>query len=502
MAKSSRLTEDYRTSKGYIHGHVGSYRNYKMSVSEAMLQTTAAYRDAREYFKQKAGVNLGTKPETAMGIVSGISALLEKHIESLPAKSRVSPAKIDATQGKSFFGVSREIGIAKKASQLDKMVDKYVDNIDSLGEYLKALSKVVEDFANIRVDELMKIYAEVGDSNEEFEQVLREKGANMPSIDGKALSFFEVGPSFTATRNMLKSYVQLRKIHNKMEGGGKLDSSGKNLAVESMRKIGGQLINIGGSGRELTLEASLNNVNFFYQEEMKDLMKKINARGSGIVSKGTGSVKLEPGDVSNYQLLTRKRTTSKADVDLVFDIGRDSTSIEVNFGISLKQKEITSKFGSRTVKVLDGANLKDFLNRSKVLQTYLEYQLLNSMVYQGENNYQAIKMLAAVRGLLPALTGAMNRQDMAYILVFSNKVISMYDYLTEIERKGLNLSSVVFKGENTVSGLVRKKGYRVRDFQDPKKTPIQNGIDRSRVMRDHIYKTIKVRIDTPVPSKY
>lgn len=479
----------------YVHALKTSYSPI-IDAGEAKAKTIVEYRRAANKFKRKASMNLGVAPNQALHAIEQATELMSNLMldESLlqgktenpsgfkPLKSGISTEykgkSIDISE-KSFQAIASSITNAKNARSADYS-DPILENVESLSEYLRAIEGVIEDYGNLDQGALA--------------QLIQQSGGNVDGIAGKVLRLPQSkadklslihGPSGTqktSLLNLIRGWEEIVKFMGKT-GSSKVD------AKEVMRQVPGWMKGIGGQGMEVMVAAGMQSAQFKASKEMQDICKTLGGTIVPSSASSAGQAEFDP-NIKHYGLLNSKTTTRKGDIGVSFEIGSESGSFTADLGMSLKQKKL--KEGKSTLFDVHTGNYREFMIRTNNFRTVLEYDLTNSLVHggaTGNSHYLALKSLLAAQGALDALTGVQTREDMAYLLIFSNKVISMYDYLNNMGsgEKGLSLT---IKGDKELAGIGRKAGYRRSDNID--------AYERSRKVLNLLYsKQVNIKGSTP-----
>lgn len=506
MAKKQTLMDRYKKAKQstmfdnlgnvYVHALKSSY-NPLITPAEAKQKTLVEYRRAANKFKRKAAKNFGVDPDRALDIVEQATVLMDNLIldpNLLQGKtenpSGFQPLKtglgtdykgksIEISE-KSFQAIASSITNAKNFRSADYS-EPILQNVNSLAEYIDKIEEVIEDYGNLSQGALAELVQNSDGNLDGIAQRVLKLPVSQP--DKLSLIHGPAGTQKTSINNLIKGWEELVKFK------GRTKSSKKDEAKEVMRQVPGWMKGIGGQGMEVMVAAGMQSAQFTASKEMEELCKAIGGKIIPSQSSSSGNADFDP-DIKHYDLLSSKNTTRKGDIALTFEIGRETGNFVVELGMSLKQKKL--KPGKSTSFDVHTGNYREFLIRTNNFRTALEYDLTNSLVHKGatgNSHYLALKSLLAAQGALDALTGVQTREDMAYLLVFSNKVVSMHEYITSMSKDHSNLTLAI-KGDKELSGITRKAGYRRQDFE--------NAYDRSRKLLNLLYlKEVNIKGKTP-----
>lgn len=460
----------------YIHALKSSYAPI-ISPGEAKAQALIEYRRSTNRFKSKAAKNLGVDSETALNAITQMKDLMSftmSNTDVLQGKtenpSAFKPLRTESkmTHGnktldltdRSFQAIASSITNAKNRGWADYS-EPILENANLLSEYIKSIEDVIEDYASLQVGSIAQLVLETGGNiPNAVDQI-----ANLPQSGNGGINLLTGpdGTQKTSLKNLVEGWKEL--VEYASGAGSKAD------AKEIMRKAPGWMKGIGGQGMEVMAAAATQSAEFTLSDEMKKFCESVGAEIIPSTASSSGEAAYDP-NIRNYHLLNGSGATRKGDVNVAFRVGQNEGSFEMSFGMSLKQKKLkegkTSKFDAHT------GNYKNFLIRANSYGSLLEYDLMNSLVHMGATgnpNYLAYKSLLAARGAVDALAGVQTREDMAYLLVFSNKVISMYDYLNSMTMDksdgGIGPLALTIKGDKNLANINRKVGYRRQDNVDP-----------------------------------
>lgn len=508
MAKSKTLYDRYKKSRmsmktpsGEIYAHAlkTSYRPV-ISASEAKANALAEYKKSTQRFRKKAAENFGVNTDTALHAIAQMKDLMNATISNedvlngrtenpsgfkpLRTQSMMQHGNktLDLTD-KSFQAIASSITNAKNRGWADYS-GPILENAQLLSEYIQSIQDVIEDYGNLESGTIASLIAQTGgeipDAINALISLPRSSNGSISLIDGPK------GTQRTSLLNLMEGWNTL--VSYASNGNNKTD------AKEIMRKVPGWMKGIGGQGMEVMAAAAVQSGEFVVSKEIKDICDSLGAEIVPSTSSNSSQVSFDP-NIKNYNLLNGSGTVRKSDVFVTFKVGEDHGSFEMNFGMSLKQKKLQE---SKTTKLnFHTGNYKNFLIRAKSYGTLLEYDLTNSLIHMGATGnagYLAYKSLLAARGAVDALTGVQTREDMAYLLVFSNKVVSMYDYLNSMsmakDEGGVGPLSLTIGGDKALVGISRKAGYRRKDYIDP--------YARSREVLKLMYScTVTVKGQTP-----
>lgn len=460
----------------YIHALKSSYKPI-LNAGAAKQKALQEYRRSTSRFKRKAAQNLGVDADVALGIITGMQDLMQATISDgdvLQGKvenpSGFQPLKtqsymvhgdktIDLTE-KSFQAIASSITNADKRKWADYS-EPILQNAALLQEYITEIETIIEDYSAFDTGTLAQIVAESGGTV----PGALDRLISLPKSDDNKISLIH-GPSGTqktSLQALISGWETLLEYSS--------NGNGKAEAKEIMRKAPGWMKGIGGQGMEVMVAAAMQSAQFKVSDEMKSVCEALNATIVPSSASSSGEAAYDP-NIRNYNLLNGTGATRKGDIDVSFKVGEGEGSFEMSFGMSLKQKKL--KEGKSSTFDAHTGSYKNFLIRANSYGSVLEYDLTNSLVHMGATgnaNYLAYKSLLAARGAVDALAGVQTREDMAYLLIFSNKVISMYDYLNSIgaskEDGGIGPLTLKINGDKEMSGIGRKSGYRRQDFLDP-----------------------------------
>lgn len=500
--KKARKNSMMRTPEGniYVHALKASYKPV-ISAADAKASAQVEYKRSIAKFKRKAADNMGVDADKALQVISEMEKLMSTTMSNddvLQGKtenpSGFKPLRTEAsmTHGnrtldltdKSFQAIASSITNAKNRGWAD-YAEPILENATLLSEYISSIEAVIEDYTDLEAGTLAKLVQESGGA---IPGVLAQV-ISLPRSGNGGISLIH-GPSGTQRTSLL----------NLIEGWNTLvnfagTSGGRSDAKEIMRKVPGWMKGIGGQGMEVMAAAAMQSAEFTVSNEMKNICAALGAEIVPSTASSSGEAQYDP-NIRHYNLLNGSGATRKGDVNVSFRVGETNGSFDMNMGMSLKQKKLkpakTSKFDIHT------GSYKNFLIRANSYASALEYDLTNSLVHGGatsNSNYLAYKALLAARGAVDALTGVQTREDMAYLLVFSNKVISMYDYLNSVSAGtkdgGIGPLSLTIGGDKALPGIGRKSGYRRQDNFD--------AYVRSRKVLDLMYScTVTIKGQTPL----
>jgi hypothetical protein len=318
-------------------------------------------------------------------------------------------------------------------------------------------SNLYKDLHHTKVKDLV---TDVDRLNDAF-QAQKEVMEKIEEVDKRILKYYQdrVGKSFSSFSapvpigNGLETLSQTGKVHTSVQnwkrGWGKMEeaiakagttgkmqktvtfakvsSKGEKKASRQVTKVVGDTVghlnNVKGEILEVGLAAIL-------RGSMDDMVKSFEKSGvtSGEVINAGASYVSDP--------ILGKKVTSKTDVGISFDIGKDGMKVNIGFSAKAQLKDGPTKKTS----FLKSSYGKIML-RADLLDSHVEY-MINNLVAHGKYSeaIQARKIVAAKMALIAV--GGLEKVDEVYFIAYLDKVVSLPDMLQSMSsnpKSGLNL---------------------------------------------------------------
>ena len=350
--------------------------------------------------------------------------------------------------------------------------DELFNDVEAFSKYVEALGASLEAFR--KTSQLER---------ESIMNALENKRLNIPST--AALSDLKIIKSdkkadaglkkLIASVELLQRYAD--PLSMKYSHLAQTPNISEEDAREIVRTIGGSLNGLKGGFFEVA-------VNDLIAQMRGDLVSSIE-QAVGDKAKLTG-VEMA-GQTSVKSKVTGKKVVSKSDLNVGMTFGKDHSKMTI--GLSLKTAT-PDKDGYRTTRLVGRANLGDLLNRAGTLIDESTYHLANIIAGNGSTSgavYRAAKTRASALLSIQALSGLGEKSDTAYFVMYTDKIVNISSYLSEIsKRKQLPLSaslSGVESVKNTIQS--RRESYDYVEMYN-----------RSRESLRLILSSVKVSIDS------
>lgn len=513
----------------YVHYQSSNFKP-KTKVAEIDRLIKSAYVDAAKSVRATQSKYLGKTEEEAADIIDQIKEVVSGSIST--KKSSTMSSQIRDNLGDISF--SQLSNVAKKAE------DDIVFNGSQLAKFNEELKNIIDQMATITPEQMLEVskaaeeslkskkippnlpggifqYTKGNKDSYWYDKQLKQYRSQFAFIEGSK-------KANTALLRLITAYKRLEDIQIRAVGPLTVNESKEINHIIS--KLGGLVNTLGTSGIELVIANAIQVGALTANETISDFFKSIGgSEGASIevspAGEDTGG--LNKDDMSgflreNSQYISNPERSfvNKSDVNISFKkLGENGGELVINIGLNIKDYKENQK-GEINPTFLGKGNYKDYLIRSEVFRTEMEYDLINSIAQKyskaqlkkdkkgslirtksgtasydkktlNEGNYIAIKNLMAAKSALTAIVGLQNREDASYLVVFSNKVITTYDLFTKMagqERMRLELEIL---NEDVIAPFVTEF------FQTPA-DEIQDAYTRSRNILEASYANFKVSV--------
>lgn len=534
-SKYSRMRLNGFLLNGSVYVHYDPV-NFKprTNVAEIDKSIASAYRGAASKMKSVASKNMGTTEVEAVKIIDELKQVIEGKIGNGRTASKIE--KGSGLASKERAGLEKQ-SFSVWGNKARNAKDTMVFDAEQLSKYIKELEKLIEQVAKVPPDVMVKVAKEAemafGDAKEEASkegatEIARKKVEDIDNgyfqfTKGRKSIWYDkeldvIAPDFnlipnsgkanTSLLRLITGYNQLKNIHAK----GEVDSQAGTVN-HIMSKLAGLINSVGTSGQEVAIAKSLTYATILASEEIKKFVEgrgyaKTAVRGT---TAGETNVTFTDQDLPKYydeMSDLGKSIVSKSDVNIVFrKKGKTGAELDFNFGLNIKDYKTTSA-GTISPTFLGSGNYKDFLIRGEIYKTALEYDLINSIAQKFSkaelrkdakndrdydkktfitHNYDAIKKLVAARTAFSSIGGLGNKKDTAYLVVFTNKVITTHSLFSKMADGTTPRLNLTIANEDKINPYVNS-------FVETPADVATDAYIRSRKILDIAYADFKVKV--------
>lgn len=524
-SKKGRLQlEDGYKLNGSVYIHYDS-ANFKTKTNIAEIDTTIekAYSDAALKMRSVASKNMGLTEEKAAELIDQIKQVISGKLGSSRTTAKIEKGSALASQERESLG---DKSFAKIAAQARAAKEDLIFNAEQLADFNKELQGLIDQVSNIPPELMVKIAKQAEDAF---------KGATQKQIESTDNGYFQftkgrkqiwyddalkvLAPDFNLIPNSGKANTSLLRLITgyqrlmAIQAKGNLSEAGKE-ANHIIAKLSGLINAVGTSCQEVTIAKATTSAALLAKQEIKDFVEGRGYAKTAVkgITAGEGTVEYIDEDLPKFadeMSDMEKSFVSKSDVNIVFrKKGKTGGELDFNFGLNIKDYK-QDNAGTISPTFLGSGNYKDYLIRSEVYKTELEYDLINSIAqrfssarlkksssgkYTGytnlkEENYLAIKNLIAAKSAFMSIAGLGNAKDTSYLVVFTNKVMTTYDLFTKMAKNEKNIGRLQLNiaNEDVVMPYVS-------DFMQTPADEAQDAYMRSRKILDIAYANFKVSV--------
>lgn len=521
--KSGKLRLDGYLLNGSVYVHYNSANfSPRTNVAEIDKTISATYSDAAKQMRVAASKNMGATEEEAIKIINEMKQVVEGKIGSGRAASKIEKGSGLASKERSGLG---DASFSAMGARARAAKDELAFNADALSKYIAELEKLFDEVAKIPPETMISIAKKAEDSFKKAspDQVKSIDNGYFQFTKGRKSIWYDeqlnvIAPDFnlipssgkanTSLLRLITGYQQLKSIQAKGESASK---AGEVNHIVS--KLGGLINSVGTSGQEVVIAKSLTSATILANEEIKKFIEsrgyvkgavKGSTAGETTVSFSDADMPKHAEEMSDFG----KSFVSKSDVNITFrQRGKTGGELEFDLGLNIKDYKV-NKAGTISPTFLGQGNYKDYLIRSEIYKTALEYDLINSISQKFSKaklkkdaksnrdfdkktlntaNYNAIKKLVAAKSAFSSIAGLGTKKDTAYLVVFTNKVITTHELFDRMAQKESPQLSLTIANEDSINPYVNS-------FVE---TPGDVGTDayiRSRKILDIAYANFKVKV--------
>lgn len=438
----------------YIHTtDEGFATGYQQDIVPDKQAIQSEYKKQRTHFRSAAAKNLGMPSVKANSLLKQFKKLAEGQLASKEIQKAQTEVAAKLKQGVKTSGGKNVYQISAHQDTRSALAKTNFtgleEDISELDKFLQDLKAAALEYTNVPATLLASIEAQA-----------EETSPTSSAWKGK----FKEGEIFTSSpkaENSMKKLLGAISRLQKIRAGGVSSvgnittSSNKTMSEEEglLRLLSGLVTNVTGSGFEVGFDTAMKMAETYPDEVMKEIAKKFPGRiefsKSGAAGEGNS-----PIQNAEELKLTKNYAVNKGDVNYKLITTENGVEAEINLGLSLKDIEAGQ---DKPVSILGGANLYDFLARSSQLnKNFSLYVMLNGMTHRTQNTktkkgedakrttytygaaggaqgaWLRARQMIAARGAFIAFSGAGTRQDMAYFIVYRNKVIALDQLFMDI----------------------------------------------------------------------
>lgn len=418
----------------YLHTtNLGFAEGLAQAKIESYEEIKNTYKKQAKNFQNIAAKNFGLSKKDTMKLLGSFEGLTSSIISNKSIQEAQSGAAKHLKEQSVYkdLNVYQVVRSEEKRANLAKDIDAYVN-------FFNQIEKAVLEYRNVDEATLASIRSEAS-----------LKDADLKSLGSAAEgTIFQTSPKAnTSMKKLLAAVERARQIGSgALENRAGVGKYGGDEKDELIRIMSGLVSSVTGSGFEVGMDAFVKNsssyANEFIEKVAKDFGAEIVPEKSGLA--GEGTTKIEGAG------LTKNYAVNKGDVSYRLNFNGDGgLTVEVDLGLSLKDVTVGS---STRVSLVSGQNFNDFLIRTNQLKNNdALYTLMNGYVQRQDTSkegakkksytygaasgkdslFQRAKFQLAAYGALMIFGGALTRKDMAYFMVYRNKVISLYDLFNE-----------------------------------------------------------------------
>lgn len=399
----------------YVHRLKSSYApNYKKTNPEILeQQALQLYRKQSASLREKFRANelpdsTAKEGQQSLETIDLVLQAFQQSSDYLEMSDvNIFKDKEYEIDGKSFWSYST--GKKEREALFTKSKENLIELAKKLSASIEAFNGISEFQRKAIIDQVIKTKMKVPKSesfnalNEIYSDAKADKGIKR-LVAAEVLLLKYTGQLDT------KYATQIPNISDK-------DAS----AV--IRGLAGSLNNLKGGYFEIAVNELLNKAGTNFRKEIEKIGLKI----TGGSHQGDENVTSEA--------LGGRSTTSKT--DLVINLQSKKTAATMNVGLSLKTstRDLSRKKPKRETSLHTG-NLQSLMIRAQALVDDSAYHLVNSGLHHGSTSaiFRAAKMKTTAMLALDAVAGLGTKEDTAYFIMYTDKIVNISDYLDEIGR--------------------------------------------------------------------
>lgn len=454
----------------YLHTtNAGFAQGFKQTPLSKAQDIRDEYGRQAKKFKQTAAKNLGMSEEKAGDLLLQFEALADAQRSS----DRIQKAQKDVAS-KLKQGVKTTSGLnVYQLSSNQEARKTLLKNSEELDKFLTEMEKAARQYTRIPSSLIQSI--------EEEAKITSPTSSKWKGKFKEGEIFKSSKKAENSMKKLLGAIARLKQIRagEASSIGTVTVSSGAKMSEEEalLRLLSGLVTNVTGSGFEVGFNAAMKLGRNYPDKFLKEIANLSKGR---IVYSKSGAAGEGKADIENAAEmdLTKDYAVNKGDVNYDLRVKENGVYVDINIGLSLKDIEAGK---DKPVSIMGGANLYDFLARSQQLQHNNDlYIMMNGFINrkkrEGTKNvydygaagtghhlsaYSIARRMIAAKGALIAFAGAGTRQDMAYFIVYRNKVIGLEELFLNIQSGTAKEPNLTIETPDNASSIVA--GYQGLD---------------------------------------
>ena len=434
----------------YIHYRKSQYEMQAMKANVPGMQRQAAiiYKQQSKnlinrFAKNEPSIKTSQEAIEALDTIEDVLNFFinNKEYEKVVGNTNVFLDDKYKVNDKSFWSYSQSKG--KR--------DELFSDMNMLTEFIGKLNSAVNSFKTISPQSRHKIIAQ-------YSKNTKDRGAAVKKINSASVSGGKVriiGGDKTgdiADSSYKKLVIAIHELNKYVAQSKQLAAQGKAestrcsdaQAREAVRSLSASLNGLKGNFFEMSVEHLVNNMS-------EEFTKALSEQKGVVITKATGE-----GQSTVSSDKTERKIVSKTDIMMSMTFGKNSTSMDV--GLSLKTNKLDEKTGLRKTSLVGNANFGMLLRRANALNDESTYHIANLAVHKpnitSSKVFNAAKAKSSALMALDVLSGLGTKQDTSYFVMYTDKVLSMHKYLTQIGNDMLTKKEdEVFPFKMTITGM-------------------------------------------------